>query len=145
MRITEVRVTLAGATNDRLRAFCSITLDDEFVVRDLRVIETGDSYFVAMPNRKVTDRCSQCKSANHLRAKYCNHCGHRLPPGRDLDDATSKDRLHIDIAHPINADTRSQIQDEVLKAFLDELEKDGGVPRNGAPNGHNALPDAACE
>jgi hypothetical protein len=35
MEITEVRIKLMGDPNDRLKAFCSITLDAEFVVRDL--------------------------------------------------------------------------------------------------------------
>ena len=36
MQITEVRIKLVTDVDDRLRAFCSITLDGEFVVRDLK-------------------------------------------------------------------------------------------------------------
>ena len=39
MEITEVRIKLMEDTDDRLQAFCSITLDDCFVVRDLKIIE----------------------------------------------------------------------------------------------------------
>ena len=39
MEITEVRVKLVEDTDDRLQAFCSITFDNSFVVRDLKVIE----------------------------------------------------------------------------------------------------------
>lgn len=51
IRITDVRVTLR--TDDKLRAFASITLEGEFVVRGLKVIEGQDGHlFVAMPSRK---------------------------------------------------------------------------------------------
>ncbi|HLU47075.1 MAG TPA: septation protein SpoVG family protein, partial [Planctomycetota bacterium] len=39
MEITEVRVKLVASGEDRLRAFCSITIDDDFVVRDLKIID----------------------------------------------------------------------------------------------------------
>jgi stage V sporulation protein G len=50
MKITEVRINLQR--EEVLKAFVSITLDDEFVVRGLKVIQKSDSRFVAMPNRK---------------------------------------------------------------------------------------------
>ena len=39
MEITEVRIKLMDANGDKLRAFCSITIDNDFVIRDLKVIE----------------------------------------------------------------------------------------------------------
>ena len=39
VEITEVRVKLVNVKNDKLRAFCSITVDNDFVIRDLKVIE----------------------------------------------------------------------------------------------------------
>ncbi|MBN2592709.1 MAG: septation protein SpoVG family protein, partial [Sedimentisphaerales bacterium] len=38
MKISEVRVKLVSNKDDRLKAFCSITMDNEFVVRDIKVI-----------------------------------------------------------------------------------------------------------
>ena len=38
MEITEVRVKLIDNKDDRLKAFCSVTMDNEFVVRDIKVI-----------------------------------------------------------------------------------------------------------
>ena len=38
MEISETRVKLVGNRNDRLKSFCSITFDDNFVVRDLKAI-----------------------------------------------------------------------------------------------------------
>ena len=68
MEITEVRIKLMEDADDRLRAFCSITFDDCFVVRDLKIIDGINGPFVAMPSRKLTSHCPQCGSKNHLRA-----------------------------------------------------------------------------
>ena len=53
MEITEVRVNLQN--EEVLKAFVSITLDDEFVIRGLKVIQGMDGRFVAMPARKKKD------------------------------------------------------------------------------------------
>ena len=57
MEITEVRVKLMDEPGERLQAFCSITFDDAFVVRDLKIIEGATGPFVAMPSRKLTAHC----------------------------------------------------------------------------------------
>ena len=53
MNITEVRITLRN--EDKLKAFASITFDDCFVVRGLKVINGSQGYFVSMPSRKRKD------------------------------------------------------------------------------------------
>ena len=52
MKITDVKVNLA-THQEPLKAFASITLDDCFVVHDLRIIKTADKMFVAMPSKKL--------------------------------------------------------------------------------------------
>ena len=78
MEITEVRVKLVANKDDRLKGFCSMTLDNEFVVRDVKVIEGISGLFVAMPSRKMSDHCEKCGGKNHLRARFCNNCGGAL-------------------------------------------------------------------
>src|SRR4026208_1322319 len=80
--ITEVRIKLMEDNNERLQAFCSVTFDDAFVVRDLKIIEGTKGSFVAMPSRKLTDRCPQCGPQNHLASRHCNQCGKRLDENR---------------------------------------------------------------
>jgi stage V sporulation protein G len=53
MRITEVRVSLRD--DAKLKAFASITLDDSFVIRGLKIIEGKTGTFVAMPSRRRKD------------------------------------------------------------------------------------------
>jgi stage V sporulation protein G len=123
--ITEVRIKLMedNNENERLQAFCSVTFDDAFVVRDLKIIEGTKGPFVAMPSRKLTDRCQQCGCKNHLRARFCNQCGHKLDENRATRDADGRAKLHADIAHPINSACREVIQTAVLKAFQEEKER----------------------
>lgn len=123
MKISEVRVKLISNKDDRLKAFCSITMDGEFVVRDIKVIEGANGYFVAMPSRKMSDHCDKCGGKNHLRAKFCNNCGANLQNNRARKDFKGRMKLHADIAHPINADCRRRIQEQVIVAFKEEMEK----------------------
>ena len=54
MQITDVRVRKV-AKEGKMKAVVSITLDDEFVVHDIKVIEGDKGLFIAMPSRKATD------------------------------------------------------------------------------------------
>src|SRR5205823_13865306 len=114
--ITEVRIKLMDENNERLQAFCSVTFDDCFVIRDLKIIEGTKGSFVAMPSRKLTDRCTGCGSKNHLRARNCNQCGTRLDENRAIRDQDGRAKLHADIAHPINSNCREYIQGAIIKA-----------------------------
>ncbi len=121
MEISEVRIKLMSDPNDRLKAFCSITLDAAFVIRDLKIIQGGKGLFVAMPSRKLTDKCPQCATKNNLRAAFCNECGHRLRPERAIKGQDGRAKLYADIAHPINSACRDMIQEDVLKSYEEEL------------------------
>lgn len=124
MDITEVRIKLMEDSEDRLRAFCSITFDHAFVVRDLKIIEGTNGPFVAMPSRKMTARCGRCGSKNHMRSNYCNQCGKRLRGAQDLQDIEgASNKLYADIAHPINQACRDQIQQAVIGEYHLELER----------------------
>lgn len=85
MEITEVRISFRN--EEKLKAFASITFDDCFVVRGLKVINGSQGYFVSMPSRK------------------------------------RRDGTYQDIAHPINNEMRKRIEDKVLDAFENELNK----------------------
>ena len=54
MQITDVRVRKV-AKEGKLKAVVSITIDDEFVVHDIKVIEGEKGMFIAMPSKKATD------------------------------------------------------------------------------------------
>jgi stage V sporulation protein G len=138
MRLTDIRIKLCEShnPNNRLRAFCALTFDNTFVIRDVKLIEGNDGLFLAMPSRKLADHCPRCGEKNHLRARFCNHCGTHLDEGRfqryqngnvngGHNGAPGHNRLklHADIAHPINAECRQAIEREVVDAFNGEVEK----------------------
>lgn len=54
MNITDVRIRKIN-TEGRMKAIVSITLDDEFVIHDVRVVDGNNGLFVAMPSRKTPE------------------------------------------------------------------------------------------
>ena len=118
MEVTEVRIKLMEGSEDRLRAFCSITLDHCFVIRDLKIIDGLSGPFVAMPSRKLSAHCFRCHYKNHLRAAYCNQCGSKLRAPAASD---APQKLYADVAHPVNSECRERISAVVLAEFENEL------------------------
>ena len=53
MNVTDVRVRKVN-NEGKMKAIVSMTLDDEFVVHDIRVVEGQNGLFVAMPSRKTS-------------------------------------------------------------------------------------------
>lgn len=54
MKITEVKI-YAAKDGGRLRAYATIVFDGVFIVRDLKIIEGQNGYFVSMPSRRRKD------------------------------------------------------------------------------------------
>ncbi len=119
MRLTDVRIHLCDQPG-RLKAFCCLTFDESFVVRDVKLIEGDGTVFLAMPARKLADHCPRCHEKNHLRARYCNHCGLRLNENRH-SNGRSRIKLHADIAHPIHPELRENLEREVVAAYHAEV------------------------
>ena len=80
MEITDVRIRKIDAEG-KMKAVVSVTFDNEFVVHDIKIIESQNGMFIAMPSRKMAD--------GEFR----------------------------DIAHPINSETRSRIQEAIFKEY----------------------------
>ena len=88
--ITDIRVR--KITHDgKMKAVISITLDNEFVVHDIKVIEGEKGLFIAMPSRRAADG------------------------------------QYRDIAHPINSDTRTKIQDLILEEYKKAVDLEGEI------------------
>ena len=88
MNITDVRVRRVSKEG-KLKAVVSITIDDEFVVHDIKVIEGEKGFFIAMPSRKAAD------------GEY------------------------RDIAHPINSQTRGEIQKLIIAKYAEIVASEG--------------------
>ena len=90
MQITDVRVRHVNS-DGKMRASVSITIDDEFVVHDIKVIEGDRGMFIAMPSRK------------------------------------SGDGEYRDIAHPLNSETRTRLQELIIDAYNKSLSEESAI------------------
>lgn len=55
MKISDIRIRLVTKEDSKLKAVASITIDECFVVHDIKVIEGKEGYFISMPSRKTPD------------------------------------------------------------------------------------------
>ena len=55
MNISEVRVRLVKKDEGKLKAVASVTIDNCFVVHDVKILEGSEGYFIAMPSKKTPD------------------------------------------------------------------------------------------
>ena len=87
MKITDVRIRKVEKER-KMKAIVSITIDNEFVIHDIKVIEGEKGLFIAMPSRK------------------------------------SADGEYRDIAHPINSETRQEIQYIIIEKYNQVIAED---------------------
>jgi stage V sporulation protein G len=131
IEVTEVRIKLASDEDDKLLGYCSVTLNDSFVIKDLKIIQGDNAPFIAMPSRKITDKCPRCGYKNHLRAKFCNECGTKLEHNRADTDSRGRAKLHFDLVHPIRSEVRDYVHRKIVEAY-EEAARDNS---DGQPAG----------
>lgn len=92
MKITKVQGRKFDKPTSNVKGVVEITIDDCFVVKDIRIIEKPEKMVVAMPSKVV--------------------------PGRNEDGTINPEvKVHIDQAHPINKETRDMINSIILGAY----------------------------
>ncbi len=124
MQITEVRIFPTESKDGKLKAFATMTFDDWFVVRNVKIIQGNNGLFVAMPSRKAMDPCPKCRFKNARGSKYCNQCGGPLPQQEAQEDRGKKGQgAHMDVAHPVTQDCRVYIQEKILAAYNSEKDR----------------------
>ena len=135
MEITEVRVSLRESEGKRLKAYATVTFDNSFVVRNIKVVEGNSGLFVAMPAKKIKQFCPRCGKKVDIGSRHCNHCGVQLPAAANNDYNDTRQGTHQDLAHPINQQFRDYLQSKILDAYYTEKtnpQSQGG--RNNTPN-----------
>jgi len=136
MEITEVRVSLRSNPQTRLKAYATLTFDNCFVVRNVKIIEGKNGLFIAMPSRKPTVICASCQAKTDLGNRFCNHCGAAMPSQTNPttgvgESGSSEAAAHRDIAHPITVEFRQYLQKTVLEAYEAEKTKGPTSPPTG--------------
>jgi stage V sporulation protein G len=120
MEVTEVRIFPKDSPDKKLKAYATVTFDNAFVVRNIKIIEGSGGLFIAMPSRRIKTPCVKCGFRNELRAKFCNQCGGQLPMQTRptaLPETKTAQSEHKDIAHPITQSFREYLQKRVLDAY----------------------------
>lgn len=97
MNITQVKIHKLDS-DSKMRAYATITIDDAIVISGLKVIDSCNGYFIAMPNRKNSKP----------------------------DDGTKDYKAYIDTVYPITKESRNDIQQAVLNAYHKECEPNYG-------------------
>ena len=122
MEITEIRVFLKEGQDKKLKAYVTVTFDNVFVVRNIKVIQGSEALFIAMPSRKIKSTCPRCHFKNEAGSRYCNHCGETIPLDVREIKATDTKADHRDIAHPITQQFREYLQKKILDTYKKEME-----------------------
>lgn len=121
MNITEIRVFLKEGQDKKLKAYSTVTFDDSFVIRNIKVIQGTSGLFIAMPSRKIKLSCEKCGFKNEVGSKFCNHCGVLVKSGTASAQPMDTKAEHRDIAHPITQEFREKLQSKILEAFSKEV------------------------
>ena len=122
MEITEIRVFIKEGQDKKLKAYTTVTFDQVFVVRNIKIIQGSGGLFIAMPSRKLKSPCPKCSFKNEVGSKFCNQCGAFLPqPDKPVSavDLDTKSE-HRDIAHPVTQQFREYLQNKVIEAYKKE-------------------------
>jgi len=129
MEVTEIRIAPKDAFSKKLKAYATVTFDDCFVVRNIKIIEGNNGLFVAMPARKAKIECRACGKRVDA-ARHCSMCGAGLPQDRasGFDD---DQHGHHDIAHPVNQKFRDYLQESVIGAYHLQIESNASVSSSG--------------
>lgn len=164
MEITEVRIFPRESEDRKLKAYATITIDNSFVVRNVKIIDGTRGLFVAMPSRKLREACPKCGYKNAVRSRFCNQCGGALPQTEssaspsfpklssaslgfaerraprserrvENSDENGRQSGHRDIAHPITSECREYIQNKVLEAYMAEIKS----PRSATAENYESV------
>jgi stage V sporulation protein G len=136
MEISEIRVFLKEGQDKKLKAYTTVTFDNVFVVRNIKVIQGASGLFIAMPSRKLKAPCPKCNFKNEVGSKFCNQCGVILPEHVADENAVRDAKAeHRDIAHPVTQQFRSYLQNAILEAYGKEVQK-GPSANRASDDGH---------
>jgi DNA-binding cell septation regulator SpoVG len=142
LRITLVQVVVLPPGEQPLCGYCSVTLNECFVINDLRVLLGPDRLFVGMPSHRQTLLCQKCGHRSQDQARSCNACGAPLcePAPGGAGAAAAVERVPVDIAHPLTSEFRQRLEDAVIAEYLKHVSPEY-LARLPVP--HGTKPDAA--
>jgi len=118
--ITEVQIKIVA--HPLVLAYSRFTLLGAVTVADVKILAGLRGRYLAFPDRRVTEKCEECREPNHLRAAYCNTCGMALGGARTpAPDAAGRLNYFADMIWPVSAQARRLIESVLFAAYDAEL------------------------
>jgi stage V sporulation protein G len=161
MEITDIQINLAYFQKSKIRAFCSVFFDNEFVVHEVKIIEEPLSakaslrpdfrdrqtqaglsacsaqavrrLHISMPNKKITMHCVKCAEKNPINANFCSKCGVKLTWYGIAREKNTHSEIYTDIVQVISGKLTRLIRKKILTAYQDKLSAIAPVPGECLP------------
>lgn len=118
MKVTDVRMRKL-VTDSRMKALASITLDEAFVIHDLRVIVGNNGLFVAMPSKRTSD--GEFRDIAHpINSEMRQEIQEAVMKVYDETEAVEPGTSAIDIADSATSEVSSQLEESDSDTTLSE-------------------------
>ncbi|MDJ1112746.1 MULTISPECIES: septation regulator SpoVG [Macrococcus] len=118
MKVTDVRMRKL-VTDSRMKALASITLDEAFVIHDLRVIDGNNGLFVAMPSKRTSD--GEFRDIAHpINSEMRQEIQEAVMKVYDETEAVEPGTSAIDIADSATSEVSSQLEESDSDTALSE-------------------------
>ncbi|WP_420496244.1 septation regulator SpoVG [Macrococcus psychrotolerans] len=118
MKVTDVRMRKL-VTDSRMKALASITLDEAFVIHDLRVIDGNNGLFVAMPSKRTSD--GEFRDIAHpINSEMRQEIQEAVMKVYDETEAVEPSTSAIDIADSATSEVSSQLEESDSDTTLSE-------------------------
>ncbi|RAM57979.1 hypothetical protein DH96_00225 [Candidatus Phytoplasma oryzae] len=106
MEITSVKIRKQNKSQNRLKGISSITFFNAFVVHNIKIIQGDKGIFIAMPSIRKFQKTEEKKDLNN-----------------NSENIRNKRENFLDIAHPINRETRKIIEEKIKNHFYEMLKR----------------------
>lgn len=118
MKVTDVRMRKL-VTDSRMKALVSITLDEAFVIHDLRVIEGNNGLFVAMPSKRTSD--GEFRDIAHpINSEMRQEIQEAVMKVYDETEAVEPGTNTVDVAEDATSEAPSQLEESDSQTTLSE-------------------------
>lgn len=101
-------------------AYCNVYFDNNFVIKEVRVVGEIDGIKVSMPARKLSIRFA-CGHKNEFDHDFCSACG---KPRTTADVPAEGVRRFLDVCHPTSQECRRHINEKVIVAVREQIARE---------------------
>lgn len=117
LEITDIRMVREEKNSSRnaVIAYVTITLNDQFLIKNIRLIRHSDRLVIGMPNREKIRDCPHCSIRNAQSNRYCHQCG------TPLEKVKIDYSAYVDIVHPTKQTFREYLERVIIEEYKRQL------------------------